>query len=95
MTDNLVELCEFKTYLRTSNLSDSELTVNLYQRKLKIPFSSKITIDDISESICFLDDLITAKPYLGQAYISKTKFTFNKSKLEFEWKDFIVKVNDI
>ena len=60
-----------------------------------IPHESKVTIDDVSESICFLDDMITAKPYLGQAYISKTKFTFNKSKLEFEWKDFIVKVNDI
>lgn len=95
MTENLVELCEFKTYLKTNNLLDSELPVNLYQGKHKTTFSSKVTIDDVSESICFLDDLITTKPYLGQAYISKTKFTFNKSKLEFEWKDFIVKVNDI
>ena len=94
MTENLVELCEFKTYLKTNNLLDSELPVNLYQGKHKTTFSSKVTIDDVSESICFLDDLVTANPYLGQAYI-KTDFKFVKPYLEFTWKNFTVKVNDI
>lgn len=94
MSDNLIELSSFQNYLRSNNLLDKEIKINLYiGRTVYANFTSKITINMSNETICFLDDLITANPYLGQAYI-KTDFKFVEPYLEFTWKNFTVKVND-
>ena len=94
MTNNLIELTSFQNYLRSNNLLYEELKINLYTGScIFAHFGIQITIDFNKESICFLDDLITQKPYLRQAYI-KTDFKFVEPYLEFKWKEFIVKVND-
>lgn len=94
MSNNLYELSSFQNYLRSKNLIEKELKINFYNdRCVFANFESQITIDFINESICFLNDLITANPYLGQAYI-KTDFKFVEPYLTFKWKDFTVRIND-
>ena len=94
MTDNLIELSSFQNYLRSNNLLDKEIKINLYiGRTVYANFTSKIIINISDETICFLDDLIIANPYLGKAYIKKD-FKFVEPYLEFNCKKFTVRVND-